>query len=240
MATGSIVRRLTDAGARLVLRPATVTAVRELGGSLRTIELAGEKLVGEGWIPGDKVRLRVDTLALRTYTPVAWDEARGAATLLAATHANGPGSEWCRNARPGDECELRGPERSVRLDRVGGAAVFVGDETSFGLAAAWRSSRPDSPAAMLFEVGSVAASRVALAGFGMDADLVERSPGVAHRETLAREIAELVRVHPDATLCLTGCAQTIAVVRRHLKQSDAMPRSAIVKAYWDENRKGLD
>jgi ferric-chelate reductase (NADPH) len=240
VSTGSIVRRLSDAGARLLLRPATVAAVREHGASIRAIDIGGEKLSGAACIPGDKVRLRVDTLALRTYTPVSWDAESGTATLLAATHADGPGSAWCRNVRPGEECEVRGPECSVRLDRVAGAPILVGDESSFGLAAAWRSFRPDAPAAMLFEVGDVSATRAALDEIGLDATLVERTPGATHRDALAHQVAALVRARPDATLCMTGCAQTIAAVRRHLKQAAVAPTATIVKAYWDEHRKGLD
>jgi ferric-chelate reductase (NADPH) len=237
----SIARRVTDAAARLVLRPATVVGVDDHDG-FRTIDIAGERLAGAEWVPGDKVRIRTENFSLRTYTPVSWDGDAGRVRLLAYTHGSGPGSEWCRQAQPGVVCEVRGPDRSVRLDRVAGPVIFVGDETSFGLLLAWRASRPVSPpSAAIFEVVHRDASSATLADHDAVAtELVERTAGEHHRAALAQATVDAVRNDPGATLVLTGCAQTIAVVRRGLKSAGAAPPGTLVKAYWDENRKGLD
>ena len=53
-------------------------------------------------------------------------------------------------------------------------------------------------------------------------------------------MVEQVRSHPDAPVCLTGRAQTIAAVRRRLKEDGLTARDTKVKAYWDPNRTGLD
>lgn len=237
----SIARRVTDAAALLVLRRATVVGVDDHDG-FRTIDIAGERLAGVDWVPGDKARIRTEGFSLRTYTPVSWDRDAGRTRLLAYTHGSGPGAEWCRRAQPGLECEVRGPDRSVRLDRVGGPVIFVGDETSFGLLLAWRACRPEpAPAAAIFEVANRDASSATLADHAAVAtELVERTLGEQQRAALAQATVDAVRSHPDATLVLTGCAQTIAVVRRHVKSEDCAPRATLVKAYWDENRKGLD
>lgn len=210
----------------------------------RTIDIAGERLVGAEWVPGDKVRIRTENFSLRTYTPVSWDGDAGAGhlRLLAYTHGSGPGSEWCRQAQPGVVCEVRGPGRSVRLDRVAGPVIFVGDETSLGLLLAWRASRPESPPpAALFEVVHRDASSETLAAHDAVAtELVERTAGEHHRAARAQATVDAARNDPGATLVLTGCAQTIAVVRRGLKSAGVAPHGTLVKAYWDENRKGLD
>lgn len=49
-----------------------------------------------------------------------------------------------------------------------------------------------------------------------------------------------VRAHPDAPLCPTGRAQTIAPIRKRLKAEGLTAKDTAVKAYWDVNRKGLD
>jgi ferric-chelate reductase (NADPH) len=63
--------------------------------------------------------------------------------------------------------------------------------------------------------------------------------GDAHLATLGDGALRALRAHPGAPVCLTGRARTIAVLRRLLK-TDESRRSAIVKAYWDVSRKGLD
>jgi hypothetical protein len=65
-----IVQRASDVAARVLLRPATVVSVGAHG-AFRMIELGGDRLTGVEWTPGDKIRVRGDGLALRTYTPVS-------------------------------------------------------------------------------------------------------------------------------------------------------------------------
>lgn len=148
----SVVRLVGDTAARLLFKPANVGEITEHDG-FRTIELVGEKLAGTDWYPGDKARIHLDGLTLRTYTPMAWDQAAGSTSILAYLPGDGPGSEWCANAASGDSCSLFGPQRSVRLDTFETSPIIVGDETSFGLTVAWHHLHPNQPpAAALFEV----------------------------------------------------------------------------------------
>jgi ferric-chelate reductase (NADPH) len=249
----TLVRRASDVAARLLLRPATVTAISEPGNSgtagvFRTIELGGDRLAGVEWVPGDKLRVRAGGLALRTYTPISWDNEHGRTRFLAylhgdGLHGDGPGSAWCRTAQVGDPCQLLGPDRSVRLDRIAAPPVFVGDETSFGLLLALCAEHPEvAPVSILCEVTSVDAARAVLADHGVDdlGGLLVRTGDDRHVGSLARMTLEALRAHPDAPLCLSGRAQTIASIRRLLKAEGVAARSTIVKAYWDVNRKGLD
>ena len=233
--------RVADLAAGLLLRSATVGSVVDHAG-FRTIELAGERLAGLDWIAGDKLRIRTDGLTLRTYTPISWDRELGATKFLACVHAAGPGSDWCRAAQSGDRCQVRGPDRSVRLDRVAAAPIFVGDETSFGLLLAWRVQRPDvPPVASLFEVSDLddAARRCTISG-ATATELVVRAPADDHLDRFGQLVLDAVRRHPDAPLCVTGRAQSIAVVRRLVKSAGHARRDTMAKAYWDVNRKGLD
>ena len=174
-------RLVGDTAARLLFRPATVAEVTEHDG-FRTIELVGEKLVGADWHPGDKVRIHLDGLTLRTYTPIAWDQTAGSTSILAYLPGDGPGSEWCAQAKTGDACSLFGPQRSVRLDELAAPPIIVGDETSFGLTVAWHNLHPDEPpAATLFEVTRTAPAGAVLAGFGVTPTaLVERTADDGH------------------------------------------------------------
>jgi NADPH-dependent ferric siderophore reductase len=235
----SITARVSDVAARRLLKAASVGSVVELG-DFRLIELVGPDLAGLEWHPGDKVRFRVENLSLRTYTPTRWDPQTGSTHVLAYDHGHGPGSTWCAQLGIGDPVQLLAPGRSVRLDQLDAAPILVGDETSFGLAQAWRHHRPDlSPAAERYEVTSSSQCAPVADLVGIDATaLVERVDGEA--PDLADQVVDLVRANPRSPLCLTGRAQTIAGLRRRLKDGGLGSGQTLVKAYWDVNRKGLD
>ena len=232
--------RVTSAALRLVLKSVEVSAVRD-DGPLRTIELTGPDLADQAWTPGDKLRIHVGRFGLRTYTPICWDGARGRTQLIAYVHGDGPGVTWCRDARAGVECLVLGPSRSVRLDELDGPPILVGDETSIGLSVAWRTLGSAGPIAEVFELTDQPGTRPALDSLGLGAaTVVERQPDDGHLERLADLVVEQVRAHPDAPLCLTGRAPTIAAVRRRLKDAGLSDRRHRAKAYWDPKRAGLD
>jgi ferric-chelate reductase (NADPH) len=235
-----ITQRVSAAAVGVLLRSATVTAVADHG-DFRTIDLTGDRLRELDWVPGDKIRIRAGALALRTYTPISWDGPGGRTRIVAYLHGHGPGSEWSRAALVGSSCQLRGPDRSVRLDRLSVPPVFVGDETSMGLLLALRDRSTLAAAATLLEVAGADGLGPVLAAYGIDdAAIFVRGEGGPGARALVDAVVETVRHRPDAPLVLTGRAQTIAVIRRTLKAQGSADHPTVVKAYWDENRKGLD
>ena len=239
-----ITKMLADTTSRMLFRSAEVTAITDHGADFRVIELAGDSLRKATWTVGDKAQVRTDPAGLttRTYTPIGWDNARGSTTLLAYTHGTGPGSIWVQGLAPGVSCQMFGPRGSLKLDDLAGPLLFVGDETSFALAAAWRRQNPENqPVAELFEVTDPDESRAVLDAFGLRSPvLFHRQVDSAHLEELCTNVVDSLRTLPDVSLCLTGRAQSIAVIRRQLKASGLAGRPTRVKAYWDENRSGLD
>jgi ferric-chelate reductase (NADPH) len=234
-------RRVLDGAARLVLSSATVSAVTDHG-PLRTIELVGPDLQGQDWTPGDKIRIKLRGFELRTYTPISWDRSAGRTRLIAYAHGDGPGAAWCREAGVATPCLVRGPSHSVRLDELTTAPIFVGDETSIGLSVAWRTLGPTTPPTVeLFELTDVAAIQPALDHYGLGAAVVvPRLADDGHLQHLADLVVDHVRAHPEAPVCLTGRAPTIAALRRRLKSEGLSDRSHRAKAYWDPKRSGLD
>jgi NADPH-dependent ferric siderophore reductase len=221
------------------LTTATVGDVVDHGTTFRTITLATPDR--GGWTPGDKVRIAVRDLSLRTYTPLRVE--RGALTILAHLAGTGPGSAWCAQAEPGQECRILGPQKSVDLPKHTPAPLVVGDETSLGLYLA-QSATPTAgePPTGIFEVDDPDAATVALAHHNgsRPATFVTRRPGDGHLDEHATTVTERLAAQPDVRLLLTGRAQTIALLRRRLKDAGLAHRTAAVKAYWDVNRRGLD
>lgn len=200
--------------------------------SFRRLTLAGESLKKVSFTPGDKVQVSLDEGA-RTYTPFAFDAARGSLDLLVYAHGDTPGARWGRTVAEGDLVRVFGPRGSIALAALAGPVVVFGDETSFALARALL-DRHASPRP-LFEVTNVAESNAVLAALGVTADLVERRDGDAH---LAEVDAQL-RSRSGATLVLTGKAQSIQSLRARLKARPAFSAQK-VKAYWAPGKRGLD
>jgi NADPH-dependent ferric siderophore reductase len=217
------------------LTPAVVGDVVDHGPALRTIILTTPKPAD--WTPGDMVRIAVRDLSLRTYTPLSVEG--GAMRILAHLAGSGPGSEWCARAETGQECRIL-RQKSIDLRKHVPAPVVVGDETSLGLYVAQCATVADPPAGV-FEVDDADAAAAALGHHtSRPASFVTRQPEDRHLDELGATVVDLLTSQADTTLCLTGRAQTIAALRRRLKDTGHAGRTAAVKAYWDINRSGLD
>ena len=144
--------------AQLLLRwlgkKARVSQVETWSDHFRMIELQGEALREVAWAAGQKIQIPVDGMRVaRTYTPMAWDTARGLTRFLVYRHGDAPGSDWARTLKPGADCHVIGPRRSMELPNGRHPLVLFGDETAIGLAAAIRAAQPTRRLEVFLEVG---------------------------------------------------------------------------------------
>lgn len=221
---------LIDTLARWATRAARIASVHDLGGELRTIVLAGADLNDVTWTPGDKIQLLLPTRDVRTYTPSRW--AGGELELIAFAHGDAPGATWSRCAKAGDQLRFVGPQKSLR--RSSRPTVLFGDETSFGLAVAFRGG----PLHAVFEVSDVAHTAI-VEKLGITATCIERAAGDAHIDRIADAIAAKLREQPRSELVMSGRAQSIQLVRERLRARGVTDRPAN-KAYWSVGKVGLD
>lgn len=178
---------------------------------------------------------------MRTYTPLAWDSARGATQLLVYLHGNSPGAEWGRDVRVGDRCQFMGPRGSLALSSLQGPVVLFGDETSFAVAHTLRNLRAGADGVeQVFEVSSGDASESVLRELHLsDSALVERAPDEGHLPTVAERLGAALKRHPGAHLVMTGRAQAIQALRARLRE-EGVSAAQKVKAYWSAGKRGLD
>lgn len=212
----------------------SVEDLREPAKGFVLATFVGAALTEHEWQPGDRVSLRTPEDELRNYTPFDWDRGAGRVRVLGVGLASGPGTRYLRALTVGAQVQVLGPKRSVRLD-FGRAPLIVGDETVLGLVAAWNGAYPESPATVLLEAADSAACQAAAQAIGVVPTRV-----VEDRENLVAAVLDTVRANREAPLVLSGRAQTIAAMRRALKSEALNDRQTIVRAYWDENRAGLD
>ena len=119
-----------------LLVAAQVHAVEPLGPRLRLVTLTGPDLAGLDWLPGQHVRLQLapgpaalDWLVgtLRTYT--VWSYQDQTMELVVFDHWDGPGAEWARTTRPGEELMLMKPQGTF-VTAPAPYHLFVGEETA--------------------------------------------------------------------------------------------------------------
>lgn len=228
--TGLATRLLT----RVFFRTAVVAENRAIGGGMHLITLQGPALRDVRWNAGDKLQLRIGPgLLTRTYTPTEWDAARGHTRILAHALAIGPGSEWVRQAAPGQAVDLLGPRRSLALaDRDPRDGLLLGDETAIGLAAAWR------PAHAVFETSNPAAIQPLLDTLDLPATALAAHSDGLHRDAMVQ--AAMARLGPRSQLVLVGRARTVQHLLRALRHAGVPASRILTKAYWSDGKAGLD
>lgn len=231
-----LTERLADLATGMLLTTAQVTGVTRLSPRFVQVELQAEAFGTHSWTPGAKLQIRPrrGTLGMRTYTPTSWDRERGTTRLIAFTHGEGPAADWFREVAAGDACEVFGPRGSIDLRGLSDRVVFVGDESSVGLACAL--TEVTTEVRHVFEATDPAELTDVLAGLG----LAGKATVVPRREDRAELIQEAQESAGPFHLVLTGDAATVHAVRRAARRWPHLASSTKARAYWAKGRTGLD
>lgn len=228
---------------KTLMHSAKVTAESKLG-RFRLIELQGEGFRNLKWSPGDKLRVKLDDLVLRTYTPISWDTGKGTTRLLAWVPGRGPGSAWAAQTRKGDVFPFKGPKESLNLSQAAtGPVVFFSDETGLGAAAALRALRPgDDTVRFVFELDDPADAAAALAAVGLEDARVVARPRVGGHLVAARDtIVTLAQAWSgEGRVFLVGNHASVKDLRGMLGEALGKKARFTVKVYWREGKPGLD
>jgi len=229
---------------RLVTHAARVDAVHALSPHLRLVSLRSESFARLAQVPGDKMQLRVGGMAFRTFTPIRGGRP-DTLELLGYAHGTTPAARWLDAVAPGDRCHVLGPRRSMNLAAIERSTVFVGDETSLGLALALcGTSLGGLDTHFLFEVADAAELRPVLAAMGRGmlrhASLFERRPDDAHLAEIEATLARYAGADAFRQYVLSGRSLTIQRLQRALRAAGAKPSQMLVKAYWAPGKIALD
>jgi len=233
---------------RLVSEPATVTGVRALSARLRLVTLRAGAFRTHVDVPGDKLQVRVEGLAFRTFTALRLS---GGDALEFVSYLHGgatPGAKWLAAVRAGDACHVRGPRRSLDVGAIARSTVFFGDETGIGLAAALCSTPLGGlDTHFVLEVDDPADTRrglEALAALGparlRQAQLVKRQVGDAHLAEVEEALARHARADAYRHFVLCGSAPAIQRMVRTLRRLGVAREHLQAKAYWAPGKVGLD
>jgi ferric-chelate reductase (NADPH) len=216
-----------------------VDSVENVGEKFRRITLSAAWLGDHAIAPGDKVQIFLPDVGTRTYTPYAVDAVAGRSSLLAYIHDNAPASEWARALKAGASVRLVGPQSSTPLASLAGPVALFGDETSLAIARCLEELRaPRTGSIVRLEVLSVDDVVKCAAMLGLPPEsLVARRDDEGHLADIVNGFAGALR--GGGSVVLTGRAKSIQKVRALLREAGPRSRQA-VKAYWAENKRGLD
>jgi ferric-chelate reductase (NADPH) len=209
-----VTERLADLASGVLLNTAYVTDIDQISPRFARVEMQAQPFRAAKWTPGAKLQVRPQrgTLALRTYTPISWDGERGTTQLIVFTHGEGPAASWFRRVAVGDECEVFGPRGSVDLHGLSGPVVFVGDESSVGLACALQTVTRE--VRHVFEATDPAELSAVLTGLGFG-DTVAVVPRGDDRELLIEEACHAAEESVGSfDLVLSGDAASVHALRR--------------------------
>ena len=208
---------------------AEVTEVVVLSPRLRSIRLKSSSLRSCSWRPGDKVKLAVGP-KMRSYTPARVDVEAGWMDIIFFLHGGGAASEWASTVAVGDRTGFIGPARSMPpLSQTPEHALFLGDETTIGLAVALLDALPESVSVQgAIELSAEDAPALAALGLALQPAIREAEHGAA----LSRWLSGATLSTQGAIAWLSGEAGAVLALRETLMAGE-MERSQLkIKPYW--------
>ena len=214
-------------------RSATVVEVQDLSPRVRRIRFNGEELQGIEWTAGQKIKLKGGDF-FRSYTPSAVDSKEGWMDIIVFLHGNGPASQWAARAAVGERLELTGPSKSVDgPDGVPQWALFLGDESTIGLAYALIQALPDGVEVLgAIELDSVDAG--ALEALGLKLNHAVR--GDEHGDALLTWLEQTSLPTGEGMIWVSGEAISARALKQALMDRGPEQIQFKMKAYW--SRKG--
>lgn len=186
-----------------------------------------------------------DAVIPRVYTVREVDAAAGTLALDMVLHpgAATPGSDFARDARPGDPVGLLGP---------GGAGLpparlylLAGDETALPVIARMLAELPaQAQAVVRLEVADAGERQPLPSPARLDVEWLTRDGAPAGTgDLLERAVRALdLPADPEDVYVFAGCEQqTARALRRHLTQERGLPKSrCAIAAYWRRGHAGVD
>jgi NADPH-dependent ferric siderophore reductase len=123
---------------------ADVTEAEIISPRLHRILLKGISIEKLKWGLGDKIKILIGS-KLCQCTPTWVNTEEGWMEFVVLAHGNDPLSQWARSVSSGDQVQFFGPAYSINgLERRPDWVIFLGDETSVGLALGVQKSLPAS------------------------------------------------------------------------------------------------
>lgn len=224
-------------------RPATVISINDLTPGYRQMVVTGDEFFDfQSQSPADhiKVQIEVDGEKIRRdYTPRRFEN--GELTLEFALHADGPVTNWARNAEVGSTCTVLGPRGSKVVKPVFDAYVIIGDETMLPtVGRALEMIDPDASIVAVIEVESEA-DRIELPTTGNRTVVWAERNGRTTGDALMEALSSIEWPGGDVYVHAGGEATAMRDVRRHVLNERELDREHLnISGHWKRGESDFD
>ncbi|MEW1721469.1 siderophore-interacting protein [Streptomyces sp. NPDC093109] len=227
---------------RRLLRGGYIEEIEDLTPTSKRMRLAGPKLTGLNWQPGDHIRVRIGSLlTLRTYSVWDADPDRGWIDLVLFDHGtpDSIGLQWAEAARPRQYVVFMRDARAIRLKPDARWHLFAGEETAAaGFGSLLRALPVDVP---VFGVHQAATEADHIDLPRPLTRIARHGAPAASSEQLVAAVAALDLPDTPGAAYLAGEARTIQMIRGHLVNDRGWNRRDIVtKPFWTPGKRGMD
>jgi NADPH-dependent ferric siderophore reductase len=210
--------------------------------AMQRVTLTAPELAGFSYAPGQDVMLLVAADGTRPirrrYTIRSLDTKNLLLTLNIVRHAQGPGEQWLRAARPGDTIEGIGPRGKITASPTADWHLFMGDESAMPAMLAMTESVPaGSAATLVIEVPDPGDEQEILTAARTRVSWLHRLDGNAGEPALLAAEAAEVELPPGAGhVYLLGEASVVLKLREILGSRGIAADQVSPKAYWGRGR----
>ena len=207
----------------------SVTEIEDLSPKVRRIRIAGSSIQGMQWIPGQKIKIQAGP-KLKSYTPARVDPNVGWMDIIFHLHGNGMASHWAANVSVGEATRFVGPANSMPfIDKVPDWVLFLGDETTIGLAVALLEALPDT----VTKIGAIELAEPDMGALqAIDLHLTAVNRLQHYGEALLQWLDGATFPTGEGVVWLSGEAGTIRDLKIALMKRGIHHDQLKMKAYW--------
>lgn len=224
-------------------RPAKVVSITDLTPTYRRLVVTGEEFHDfqtKSAADHIKVQIEVDGEKVRRdYTPRSFEN--GELTLEFALHADGPITNWARDAEVGTELTVLGPRGSMVPRPVFDAYVFMGDETLLpGVGRAMELLPENAPFISIVEIDSEA-DKIELPAKSNHKVIWAERKGRVPGEALLEALAAIEWPAGEVYAFAGGEASAMRDVRRHVLNERGLERENLrMSGHWKRGEENFD
>lgn len=224
-------------------RPATVKSIVDLTPAYRRMVVTGEEFHDfQTASPADHTKVQIEINGdkiRRDYTPRSF--ANGELTLEFALHADGPVTNWARNAEVGTELTVLGPRGSKVVKPVFDGYVLIGDETMLpSVGRAMEMTAPETTLVAIIEIESEA-EKIDLPISSNHTIVWAERNGRLPGEALVEALASIDWPTGDVYVYAGGEATAMRDIRRHVLNERGLERENLgMSGHWKRGQSDFD